>query len=130
MSQEVLDDRSQLREIYRDLGDEHTRLLALLGKIKGTRSVVALLPMLEELLAPRLLAHPAGLWRDLRLDLKLTALDLSGVAPLARPALRARLVEMVENALIEAEARRRNQKAPSPRTAGCRQNARQPSRHL
>ncbi len=78
-------------------GDDDHR--ALSRRVQGI-----VLPMLEELLAPRLLARPAAQWRNLRLDLKLTALDLSGVAPLARPALRARLVEIVEIALAEAEA--------------------------
>lgn len=49
MNQSTVDESTQLREIYKELGDEHTHLLSLLGRIKGTRSVVTLLPMLEEL---------------------------------------------------------------------------------
>jgi hypothetical protein len=85
------------------LADDDHRALA--RRVQGI-----VLPMLEELLAPRLAARPGAQGRNLRLDLKLTALDLSGVAPLARPALRARLVEAVENALADAEA------APFPDT--------------
>lgn len=70
MNQAIVDENAHLREIYKDLGDEHTRLLSLLGRIKGTRSVVALLPMLEELHGS-LLSHfaretyPGGFYESL-----------------------------------------------------------------
>lgn len=76
--------------------DDHSAL--------ARRVQAIVLPMLEELLAPRLSARPRVQRPRLQLDLKLTALDLAGVAPLARPALRARLAASVETALAEAEA--------------------------
>lgn len=76
-------------------GDDHRAV--------ARRVQAIVLPMLEELLAPRLRDRPGAQDLPLEIDLTLAARDLAGAAPLARPHLRARLADAVEAALAAAE---------------------------
>jgi hypothetical protein len=92
-------------------GDDH-RTIA-----RRVQSIV--LPMLEELLAPRLRDRPGAQGLPLNIDLTLAARDLCGAAPLARPQLRARLANAVETALVAAEGEmRRGPEPPSAQERG------------
>ncbi|MEW8029099.1 MAG: hypothetical protein AB2809_18015 [Candidatus Thiodiazotropha sp.] len=74
------------------------------------------LPMLEELLAPRLQERPSELITALRLGVTLSAEDLAGAAPLTRTGLRTRLTHEVETALSETENLERQAKIPPSRS--------------
>ncbi|QBX35181.1 hypothetical protein E4191_11100 [Paracoccus liaowanqingii] len=86
-------------------GDDHQAV--------ARRVQAIVLPMLEELVAPRLRDSPDAQRMPLEIDLTLAARDFAGAAPLARPALRARLADAVEAALAAAE-REQVQAVPTP----------------